>query len=213
MRGCDLVVSSYSLVAPAILLKVELGGTRRRSDWRRPNHIAIPYYVPWLPRDELTRPASKRFSVCLDMPSHAGGQGTKVARFRGELRSVLDGYPDAQLRAVDASRLSRPLLCGTRRRMRQCRFCLVPRGITPSSRRLYEALAAKCVPVVVSDRFVVPYAGSLGAVGDTQGAASSARSGGGGDGGSGGAGGGAGSDWQHRLKHKLRAAAPDHRCS
>ena len=35
--------------------------------------------------------------------------------------------------------------------MRQCKLCLVPAGITPSSRRFYEALVAKCVPVLLAD--------------------------------------------------------------
>ena len=31
--------------------------------------------------------------------------------------------------------------------MRSCKFCLVPKGVTPSTRRLYEAIITKCVPV------------------------------------------------------------------
>ena len=54
-------------------------------------------------------------------------------------------YPDAFVRLHDQSRLSRSLLCGSRRRMRTCKFCLIPPGLTPASRRLYEAIAAKCV--------------------------------------------------------------------
>lgn len=56
---------------------------------------------------------------------------------------ALKGYPRANLRLVDPKRLSRSLLCGSRKRLRDCHFCLVPAGITPSSRRLYEAIAAK----------------------------------------------------------------------
>lgn len=47
--------------------------------------------------------------------------------------------------------------CNSRRRMRQCKFCLVPAGLTPTSRRFYEAIATHCVPVVISDRFILPY--------------------------------------------------------
>jgi hypothetical protein len=147
---------AFKLVESSILLKIELGDTRRRSDLRRPNHVALPYYVPWLPRDESTRASTKRFSVCLEASTHGG----KAGKARAQLMKVLRDYPGALIRTSDPQRLSRSLLCGSRRRMRMCKFCLVPKGITPSSRRLYEALAAKCVPVVVSDRFVVPFAGS-----------------------------------------------------
>ena len=41
--------------------------------------------------------------------------------------------------------------------MAAARFCLVPRGLTPASRRLYEAIASGCAPVVVSDEFRLPF--------------------------------------------------------
>ena len=71
------------LVQSSILLKVELGDTRRPSDARRPNHVALPYFVPWLPRDESTKLSSKRFSVCLEMSSNSGGSASPRARYRG----------------------------------------------------------------------------------------------------------------------------------
>ena len=37
-------------------------------------------------------------------------------------------------------------------------FCLAPRGDTASSKRLYEALAAGCIPVIVSDTLELPFA-------------------------------------------------------
>ena len=154
----QLYKSALPLVSPSILLKVELGDTRRKSDRRQPNHVAIPYYVPWLPRDESTKISNKRFSVCLESSSWSGNG--KVAKHRSRLAATLRGYPDAVVRSVDPHAQTRSLLCGSRRRMRACKFCLIPRGITPSSRRLYEALAAKCVPVLLSDRFVVPFEGS-----------------------------------------------------
>lgn len=173
----------------------------------KPNHVALPYFVPWLPRDESTRLSTKRFSACLEMSAHVGGAaGPKVAKFRASVTRILQQYPNAVIRSVGgrADKLPRSLLCGTRRRLRSCKFCIVPRGITPSSRRFYEALAAKCVPpagphrpvvrplachplhttpygpttmayshmhmlhgrcvpVLVADRFVVPYEGSRGA--------------------------------------------------
>lgn len=37
------------------------------------------------------------------------------------------------------------------------RFCLVPEGDTPSSPRLFDAIAAGCVPVIFSDNIVLPF--------------------------------------------------------
>jgi hypothetical protein len=173
------------LVLPSILLKVELGDARRPSDRRQPNHVALPYYVPWLPRDESARVSAKRFSVCLETSAQVGKGGKQLLR-------SLRGFPDAVLRASDASKQTakqaRAALCGARRRMRACKFCLVPRGPTPSSRRLYEALAAKCVPVLLSDQFVLPYEGSRGSVSQPVGSTHIAKLGGGGQLGSAGGG-------------------------
>ena len=38
--------------------------------------------------------------------------------------------------------------------MRECEFCVAPRA---APARVYEAIAAQCVPVVVSDAFVFPF--------------------------------------------------------
>jgi len=48
----------------------------------------------------------------------------------------------------------------TARGMLQHEFCLVPRGDTPTSGRLFVALACRCVPIVISNKFAehFPYA-------------------------------------------------------
>ena len=37
------------------------------------------------------------------------------------------------------------------------RFCFAPRGDTASAKRLYEAIAAGCIPIVVSDKLRLPF--------------------------------------------------------
>jgi len=41
--------------------------------------------------------------------------------------------------------------------MRSSSFCLVPRGDTPSSRRLFDGIVAGCVPVIVADEISLPF--------------------------------------------------------
>lgn len=45
--------------------------------------------------------------------------------------------------------------------MRQSTFCLVPRGDTPSSRRVFDAIEAGCIPVLISDDFRPPFSEEL----------------------------------------------------
>lgn len=40
--------------------------------------------------------------------------------------------------------------------LERSKFCLCPRGIAPSSLRLFEAMEAACVPVIISDDIVLP---------------------------------------------------------
>ena len=47
------------------------------------------------------------------------------------------------------------------RRMRASTFCLAPRGDTASSRRVYEAIAAGCIPVIIADDLALPFAKRL----------------------------------------------------
>ena len=164
----ELYGEALPYVRDAIQLKIELGDTRRRESLRRANHVAVPYFVPWLAQDDATRAADKTQSVCL-----AGWSPAAAAGLRASLARAFRDFPNADVRELAAKdkRLgsedapTRAAMCGVRQRMRRCKFCLVPRGVTPSARRFYEAIATKCVPVVLSDRFVLPYVASGGGAG------------------------------------------------
>lgn len=45
--------------------------------------------------------------------------------------------------------------------MRSSKFCLHPAGDTPSSCRLFDAIASHCVPVIVSDHIELPFEDEL----------------------------------------------------
>ena len=40
-------------------------------------------------------------------------------------------------------------------------FCLSPAGDTPSSARLFDAIASGCIPVIISDELELPFEGIL----------------------------------------------------
>ena len=45
--------------------------------------------------------------------------------------------------------------------MQKSTFCLVPRGDTPSSRRFFSAIAAGCIPVLITDDYEPPFQHAL----------------------------------------------------
>ena len=116
--------------------------------------LVLPYYVPNFPEDERVRADEKTRSVCFF--------GTATHPLRRQAVQALKHVEGATLSlgskadfnsSGDARDGERQRTLSTRRQLRQCKLCLVPAGITPSSRRFYEALVAKCVPLLLSDAF------------------------------------------------------------
>ena len=163
----ELYGEALPYVRDAIQLKIELGDTRRRESLRRANHVAVPYFVPWLAQDDATRAADKTQSVCLAgwSPAAAAGCARRSRAPSAIFRTPTCANSRRRTSGSAARTPTRAAMCGVRQRMRRCKFCLVPRGVTPSARRFYEAIATKCVPVVLSDRFVLPYVASGGGAG------------------------------------------------
>ena len=155
---------AWPLLRRGVLLRIEAVDHRyRRGPRANPNaavaSLVVPYFVPHFEEDDAVSAATKRHSVCFF------GSSTNTARRRvlNALRSVpgsmlaLNSF--AHFNPSDgAQRDERRRTRLTRRTLRQCKLCLVPAGITPSSRRFYEAIVAKCVPVLVSDRFETAFA-------------------------------------------------------
>jgi hypothetical protein len=144
--------------------------------------IVVPYFVE--PRDTLSHWLAQWCpSACASTKQsiqRAGSGGVVYLRCssNGHLRPRLVGA-FAETRGADVAliesarndssgastsygRMNRELRLATFlagiAALRNSIFCLVPLGVTASSRRLYEALDAGCIPVVVSDRITLPFA-------------------------------------------------------
>ena len=109
------------------------------------------------PSNPTARPApcARTAQVCFFGSATNGGLRKRALKALGRV-------PGAMLRltsfqhfngSTDALDAQRRRTAGTRRALRSCKLCLVPAGMTPSSRRFYEALVAKCVPLLLADRF------------------------------------------------------------
>ena len=151
------------LLRSATLLRIDTRDERKHKASNllatAPRQIAVPYYVARLATDEHSRRRDERpHSVCFE--------GSDTHPTRRALFELFRDYPGADVRAPAKlgrhGHVKRNPVCATRERMASCRFCLVPPGLTPTSRRLYEAIATRCVPVIVSDRFVVPFSELIG---------------------------------------------------
>ncbi|KAJ7564281.1 hypothetical protein O6H91_02G011100 [Diphasiastrum complanatum] len=77
---------------------------------------------------------------------------------REKLWDVLQGEPGVILEEGFPSKEGRNQAMKS---MRTSEFCLHPAGDTPSSCRLFDAIASLCIPVIVSDSIELPFEGML----------------------------------------------------
>ncbi|KAF5731655.1 Exostosin family protein isoform 1 [Tripterygium wilfordii] len=85
-------------------------------------------------------------------------QGNTVRKSEGKIRAklakALSGYDDIH---YEHSTASVETVNMSRQGMRSSKFCLHPAGDTPSSCRLFDAIASHCIPVIVSDHIELPF--------------------------------------------------------
>ncbi|XP_028107066.1 probable arabinosyltransferase ARAD1 [Camellia sinensis] len=75
-------------------------------------------------------------------------------KVRAKLAKILVGFEDVH---YEHSYATEENIKASSQGMRSSKFCLNPAGDTPSSCRLFDAIASHCVPVIVSDKIELPY--------------------------------------------------------
>ena len=149
----------------SILLRIEAADPRyaKRGKLRVGAQLVLPYFVPRFADDDAITPSSKLHSVCFfgtatnplrrraitalrhaphsrfQLGRHRDFNGSRSALVAERLRTV----SSRQVHTVTYRVAERIRTISSRQELRRCKFCLVPAGITPSSRRYYEALVAK----------------------------------------------------------------------
>ncbi|CAI5507676.1 unnamed protein product [Closterium sp. Naga37s-1] len=74
---------------------------------------------------------------------------------RQQVQRELQGQPGVQFTVGRAENSSMTAQAGTS--MRRAKYCLVPRGDTSSSCRLFDAMLSGCIPVIISDALDPPF--------------------------------------------------------
>ena len=148
---------AWTLLRRSLLLRIEAADNRyqQRGRLQPASQLVMPYFVPRYAADDASPAVSKTHSVCFF--------GTATNPLRRHAIKALRGVGGARLSLArsggyDGSRSARlaenQRTASTREELRRCKLCLVPAGLTPSSRRFYEALVAKCVPLLLADSFI-----------------------------------------------------------
>ena len=124
--------------------------------------LPVPYVVShpaWLVAAEL--PHTERHTL-LFFRGHLPRSSIDTRNVRRSLLMRLVGQHSVVIEAATAVRNAsyQPHEAYLQRMLRAV-FCLAPRGDTASSRRVYEAIAAGCIPVIISDALKLPFARRL----------------------------------------------------
>lgn len=120
--------------------------------------LPVPYVVShpaWLVAAEL--PDTERTTL-LFFRGHLPRSSIDTKNVRRLLMRRLAGQPGVVIEAATAMRNAsyQPHEAYLQRMIRST-FCLAPRGDTASSRRVYEAIAAGCIPVIIADKLQLPF--------------------------------------------------------
>lgn len=120
--------------------------------------LPVPYVVShpaWLVEAEL--PPTDRTTL-LFFRGHLPRSSIDTKNVRRLLMRRLSGQPGVVIEAATAIRNAsyQPHEEYLQRMIRSV-FCLAPRGDTASSRRVYEAIAAGCIPVIIADKLALPF--------------------------------------------------------
>ncbi|KAJ4778744.1 Exostosin family protein [Rhynchospora pubera] len=157
-------------IAPAILLVVDFGGWYKLDSKSMENgtvperiqhtqvslikDVIVPYthLLPTLPisDDTATRHTLLYFKGAKHR--HRGGL------VREKLWDILQNEPDVIMEEGFPNSTGRSQSI---KGMRSSQFCLHPAGDTPSSCRLFDAVASLCIPVIVSDNIPLPFEGII----------------------------------------------------
>ncbi|XP_062184208.1 probable arabinosyltransferase ARAD1 [Phragmites australis] len=155
-------------IAPAILLVVDFGGWYKldsKSASRNSSHM-IQHTEVSLLKDVIVPYThllpTLRLSENKDRPTLLYFKGARH-RHRGglvreKLWDLLGSEPDVVMEEGFPNATGREQSI---KGMRTSEFCLHPAGDTPTSCRLFDAIASICIPVIVSDEVELPFEGMI----------------------------------------------------
>ena len=151
--GAGIVPTWRHHLSRAVFVVAE--GDRQADYFREGHDIVVPGKVS-AKHKRVQRPPSKRkmvgvFRGSLDaaLRDPDGARVSKRNRLRRWLHKTLEGEDDF----IFSGRKSKRYV----EEMDESKFCIIPRGNTPWTRRFFDAVVRGCIPAVLSDPVTFPY--------------------------------------------------------
>ena len=151
--GASIVPSWRKHLEPAVFVVAE--GDRQADYFRYGHDIVVPGKLSVRPKRKQLSPASRelllsfRGSLDATLRDAAGKRVHEKNKLRRWLADLLDEEEDVIYSGHKSARYIDE--------MDGARFCLIPRGNTPWTRRFFDAAVRGCIPVVLSDPVSFPF--------------------------------------------------------
>jgi len=119
--------------------------------------VLIPYYVnnPLIAQFDM-KSAPRERSILLSFFGTSRGGSPKKNVVRRPLKELLIRCNDCEYVEL-RNRFSLAEMDTAAKTYIRSKFCVIPRGDVPNSKRLFDAIFAGCIPVVVSDDIQLPF--------------------------------------------------------
>jgi Exostosin family len=127
--------------------------------WYLPSHMRSGFYIKvidhdWIQQSPIKERPMYLFSFCGSYDTHPLRR--RIARLEGTQGFVRDTSKDEGRGFGKSAETYQQWQAEYFRTMRDSMFVLCPRGVAPSSYRIFEAMKAGRVPVIIADEWVPP---------------------------------------------------------
>ena len=129
-----------------------IGFTGSFETLNRTRYFAVPYLSNFshFPPSEVNFKKPRKFSVFL-----SGSYRKQRKQIFDLMKEINNSYPMI-MRRSNVNKTKKQLH-SVPYVMSKSKYCIVPRGDTPSSKRFYDAVVYGCIPVIISDGYELPF--------------------------------------------------------
>lgn len=139
----------------------------KKSPWKFARSMVLPFITQMR---ELSLNRKRSISAFVAMATSSQGLAGKSAQIRQRIESELNNVPHTKVITIVRNNYNsfRAAMGSLSDYMTKSKYCVVPPGDAPSSKRFFDSVQHLCIPLLISDYYVLPfedvpidYAGSI----------------------------------------------------
>lgn len=131
----------------------------KNNPWLLSRTTIVPFIT--MPTADDFTSNDRPISVFVAMSTSTKGLKASSAMLRQKIEEQLRNVTDSEIVVINRKEYNtfKRALDSLPLKMTQSKYCIVPPGDAPSSKRFYDAISYSCVPFMLADYFILPYEG------------------------------------------------------